>query len=64
MTKPLRRSDPPEIVAKAEPARLIHKPKECEGGDECWVKVGRKGMVTDLPNQRSPRCKACGGKIR
>ena len=61
------KTDPPDLVAAAQPMREGRKPLGCHYSSPCWVLDGRRSL-TDTGfgsiHRGIPRCIGCGGKPR
>lgn len=63
MTQP-QRAWPPEalaLFASYIDRREPHRPLECNGGEQCWVRDGPPSMSTKGP---ASHCTGCGGRPR
>jgi hypothetical protein len=48
----------PELIARWRPVRELRKPRECDGGEPCWVVDPYRAIDPD-----TTRCRRCRGRI-
>lgn len=56
--------DTPEVIAAGREGRERARPRACRPDEpQCYVAIGRAGLLHPLSAFNAPRCAVCGSKL-